>query len=548
VTISYEILRQVRNDKYIHWISNQGLVIKPTDLNVHYTNDAYLTTYERCFLKLIPNLRGSSQYSIELPLPASLYKLRKAKRYDNETYSSDCFLRDSYELPNIEVLNDWIVVLQSSLNCLYTPDSQQNLLIEAYFLQMIQAFFGENDNDNQLSQNIIDQINTLVNNSPLASPELTIIINTWYGILSESKSLAECEQSYTIALLIIHKLYGDPRGRGTLSVPWELFISWRLSILSRLQGRIHDAEYSEELFDASLLSLAENQVNAHCKTHYIYNEPFKAFQPSYNSANPNQKVDLSYLSAKKSLKNPTKNHPFTHWVNHLAYDENSVKIDTLNATLPKSSQMLKWMISYMPIFQPTGILWDTSALRDFFLSIMQSSFTNTTSVSSVSNYSMRVDKSFIGLDASQSQGIRSSISGQRSDKKERKFNPGGNLVQIFEKDPSTFNKKEISGTIYAWGQNDKGQTGTFIGNAEDLTGSFKKKTRIYYPKRVVLLKDTIIVSISCGHSHSIAITLDGQLLSWGDNSFSQLGLGPNTPNEISTPTIITGIKDVISVY
>jgi len=546
LSINYEILRQVRNDKYIHWISAQGLAIKPSDLNVFYINDAYLTTYERCFLKLIPNLRGSSSsQSIELPLPPSLYKLRKAKRYDNETFQTDCFLRESYELPNIEVLNDWIVALQSSLNCLYTPDSQQNLLIEAYYLQMVLAFFGEADSDNQLSQNIIDQINNLVNNSPLASPELTIIINTWYAILSESKSFSECEQSYTIALLILHKLYGDPRGRGTLAAPWELFITWRLSILARLQGRTHDAEYSEELFDASLLSLRENPVNIHCKSHYIYSEPFKAFQQN-SPGSPSPQVDLSYLSKQNPLrKTSISNHPFSHWTNHLIYDENSVKIDTLNATLQKSPQLLKWIINHMPIFQPTGILWDTSSLREFFLTIMQSSFTNTTSVSSVSNFSMKVDRSFIGLDVS--QGIRSSASGQRSDKKERKFNPGGNLVQIFEKDPSTFNKREISGTIYAWGQNDKGQTGTFVGNAEDLSSSFKKKTRIYFPKRLVLLKDTIIVSISCGHSHSIATTLDGQLLAWGDNSFSQLGLGPNVPQEISTPTIISGIKDVISV-
>jgi hypothetical protein len=36
-----------------------------------------------------------------------------------------------------------------------------------------------------------------------------------------------------MALMIIHKLYGDPRGRGNLSAPWELFITNRLSIITR---------------------------------------------------------------------------------------------------------------------------------------------------------------------------------------------------------------------------------------------------------------------------------------------------------------------------
>jgi len=160
---------------------------------------------------------------------------------------------------------------------------------------------------------------------------------------------------------------------------------------------------------------------------------------------------------------------------------------------------------------------------------------------------MRGDRSIIGgLDVS--QGIRSSTSGPRSDnKKERRFNPGGNLVQIFEKDASTLNKKEINGTIYSWGQNDKGQTGTFFGSLDDLGMSYKKKSRMYYPKRLVLLKDTIIISVACGHSHSMAITLNGQLLSWGDNKFSQLGLGPNAPSEVSVPALVTGIKDVSTV-
>lgn len=38
-----------------------------------------------------------------------------------------------------------------------------------------------------------------------------------------------------MALIILHKLYGDPRGRGVALVqPWELFITWRMSILCRL--------------------------------------------------------------------------------------------------------------------------------------------------------------------------------------------------------------------------------------------------------------------------------------------------------------------------
>jgi len=37
-----------------------------------------------------------------------------------------------------------------------------------------------------------------------------------------------------MALLSIHRLYGDPRGRGNQVLPWELFILWRIGIVARL--------------------------------------------------------------------------------------------------------------------------------------------------------------------------------------------------------------------------------------------------------------------------------------------------------------------------
>ena len=527
-------------------MSNQGTPLKLTDINVIYTNNCYLTTYERCYLlllKFLPSIQAPSQNSIELVLPASLYKLRKPSRYDNDlqSLSFDCVLREYYELPNIEVLNDWVVLLESVLNGLYTPDCHQNLLIEAYIIQMTLAFFGEADNDNQLSLSILERITAFANNSPVTSPELTIAIHTWYGILSESKLFVECEQSYAIALLVLHKLYGDPRGRGGNGTPWELFITWRLSILSRLQGKIHDAEYSEELYDATLITLRDNPMNVHLKSHYIYNDPFKAYE---SSASVHQQNELSHLSHKPNSKTlQASEHPFSYWTNHLVFDETSSKIDTINSTLQKTPQLLKWMISYLPTAQSTGTMWDTAYLKDFFISIMQSSFNNAMSASSVSSFSgdRGKDKSVLGLDVSMKG------SAMRYDRKDKRFNPGGNLVQIFEKDSSTFSKKDVNGTIYSWGQNDKGQVGTPICSIEDLNLGTKHRMRIYYPKRIMTLKDTIILSVTCGHLHSMAITLNGQLLAWGDNKWSQLGLGPKAPVEIYVPTLVTGIRDVINV-
>ena len=545
VCINYDILRQFRTDKYVNWIIKQSLVIKPSDMNILFANESYLTVAERCYMFLIKSLPPSHAHpstnsnSIELILPSSLYKIQRGGFGDHEPF--DCYLREYYELPHIEVLNDWIVLLESSLNTLYTPESHQNLLIEAYIIQMVLAFFGERDGENQLSLSILEKINALANNSPVTSPELTVAIHTWSGILSETKLFTQCEQSYAIALMALHKLNGDPRGRGGKGTPWELFISWRLSILFRLQGKSHDAEYSEEMYDATLLTLQDNPMNTHLKSHYIYDDPLRAY--TYSHSNSNQ-AEISHLVNKPNMRNlQAKAHPFPHWTNHLMFDETCSKIDTLNLTLQKTPQLLKWMLAYIPTSQPSsGILWDTENLRDFFLLVMQDSFNNT-SVSSVSNYSTERGRDRSSLDMS--QGMK--ISNLKVDKKERKLNLGGNFVRIFEKDTSTFNKKEINGTVYTWGQNEKGQMGTHPGNIEEIGITTKKKTRIFYPKRLITLKDTIIVSVACGSFHSMAITLNGQLLAWGDNRFSQLGLGSIAPAEVFTPTLVSNLIDVSKV-
>jgi len=81
-------------------------------------------------------------------------------------------------------------------------------------------------------------------------------------------------------------------------------------------------------------------------------------------------------------------------------------------------------------------------LREFYLAIMQNSFSNTTSVSSISGLSMD-GKNKEGPSTPKGSGIK-------FDKKKDRFQ-GGNLVQIFEKDSSTLNKKELNGVVYSWG-------------------------------------------------------------------------------------------------
>ena len=58
------------------------------------------------------------------------------------------------------------------------------------------------------------------------------------------------------ALIAGMQIYGDPRGRGNYTSPFNLFFSWKLSLLALADGKkLNDSELAEELFDSSLASL-----------------------------------------------------------------------------------------------------------------------------------------------------------------------------------------------------------------------------------------------------------------------------------------------------
>eukprot|EP01125_Pyxidicula_operculata_P008154 TRINITY_DN275_c0_g1_i10.p1 TRINITY_DN275_c0_g1~~TRINITY_DN275_c0_g1_i10.p1 ORF type:complete len:731 (+),score=199.22 TRINITY_DN275_c0_g1_i10:36-2228(+) len=70
-----------------------------------------------------------------------------------------------------------------------------------------------------------------------------------------------------------------------------------------------------------------------------------------------------------------------------------------------------------------------------------------------------------------------------------------------------------SGRVYAWGFNDKRQLGLgFRYNQER-------------PHLVKALKDVKIVKVSCGQQHTLALADDGKVYSWGLGIFGQLGHG-----------------------
>jgi hypothetical protein len=73
---------------------------------------------------------------------------------------------------------------------------------------------------------------------------------------------------------------------------------------------------------------------------------------------------------------------------------------------------------------------------------------------------------------------------------------------------------EESGIVYAWGDNGCGQIGNGSENEYQIA-----------PIEVNGFNNESVVMISCGNWHSMALTKNGRVYSWGDNRYGQLGIG-----------------------
>ncbi|XP_076669802.1 RCC1 and BTB domain-containing protein 1-like isoform X2 [Andrena cerasifolii] len=77
------------------------------------------------------------------------------------------------------------------------------------------------------------------------------------------------------------------------------------------------------------------------------------------------------------------------------------------------------------------------------------------------------------------------------------------------------------GEVYGWGSNTKGELGH---------GSYTNEIGVH---KVKIPTEVVIEKIACGQSHTLALSKEGVLYVWGDNTHGQLGLGHK--NMVSIP-------------
>jgi alpha-tubulin suppressor-like RCC1 family protein len=89
------------------------------------------------------------------------------------------------------------------------------------------------------------------------------------------------------------------------------------------------------------------------------------------------------------------------------------------------------------------------------------------------------------------------------------------------------------GNLYGWGYNSSGQVGS---------GAFSTQAT---PVKIIFPGDPQVVDVSCGFAHTLALTADGALYSWGRNDNGELGVpgeeNATTPIPVEIPGTITKI-------
>ncbi|CAO2603980.1 E3 ISG15--protein ligase Herc6 [Lemmus lemmus] len=88
------------------------------------------------------------------------------------------------------------------------------------------------------------------------------------------------------------------------------------------------------------------------------------------------------------------------------------------------------------------------------------------------------------------------------------------------------------GRVFAWGAGSEGQLG--IGECKEIN---------LMPTKIKALDGIRIIQVSCGHYHSLALSEDGQVFSWGSNSQGQLGLG-RTYSSQASPQRVKSLKGI----
>jgi hypothetical protein len=515
------------------------------------------------------------QFFNEILFPSALYKFKIQgnsnlrdhpfaidKRKITQEIDYATFLDSYYELPSLDILNDWILCLESLLKEFYSTQGSETVLLEAYIFQIFQYIFIENDIDQGIK--ILCKIRDLLYNCFSCPPEIVIMVETVSAILFENRNQQESEVNYIMAMIGLNTLYGDPRGRGNVGIPLGLLYAWKLELSAKAESRMHDSEFAQEIYDSILFSLngqtkkrlkknileenhrilnntnsKQSQIGSQNQNIAVDNILYmndismglenQGFGDKFESALGKEKLNTIYKYISQNFKtNELENIqvPFMHWSEQNTSPNQLVSFQENLVSSPIA--FYNWLIRHNLTMAQSSLLLNNKQIKDFI-------FTRTLANSP-------------NLNLSQTSNMTNLISNpsilSTPTSKERRNAIQGSLSQIFSKEAYGFSKSDLKGVLYIWGTDNYGQLGLSLSCPQEI---MYKAGKVRYPRLQIPLKDLVVKEIACGHRHSIAMTSYGVIYAWGCNESFQLGIGTHSPSIVKVPTVVQGIADVYRI-
>lgn len=423
--------------------------------------------------------KEEERQSLELILPADLYSI-----------PSGPLFKEKYRVVGSTVLQEvssWIEIL---LKDMISIDGEEAVIMEILIEYITHSFFNETDLNKQ--KEAMTKLDVMMNWSIQIPAEIVVAVFVWKAMIQERNVLAEAEQSYVTALMLMTKLYGDPRGRGNIGVPWQMLAAWKIGEIARQEERFLDAQAADEHFDSV----------------YIGTKQF------------NQQMSRMYKGKHSSLR-PDDNavkYPFEHWTM-----TSLIKHKSLELLDPDSiDDFCAWMIRTNLAHYQSGICWNSLYIKHL---IKNTSIFHFPSQNSFSNQV--------------TSGTSTPTS--HSHKESRRALQQSSLIQVLIPENGAISSKDMRGVVYVWGRDTSGQLGLAFQEMNEIGD----RIILYHPRLLTSLKNFIIREIAAGPEHCIAVTIEGKCYAWGNNSYNQLGISVDVPESVKYPMLLNTVENII---
>ena len=571
INISDSLAVSQKNNEEKNIIKNEN---NPPKFN-HILNDFIIQLPPNCY-KMKYNYENLEESSL------LINKLKKSKEY--QIYRN---FKIFYQISDKKIIDNWIesneIIFNNAISC---NGNIQHILFKLYIYQLIISFFIEKSIET--SNIILEKIKAIYKNGagyifPLND---LAILNIFEGLINEKNndlSEAEKESFYSKSLMLLLLNYGEPRGRNNDSHEILLLPIWK--IINKLYDKEKETviiDYFKELF-LSLEFIQENKsgenlVNKNIEENELFHESdnknnldkiLNNYYQKEASNDANLLLDSLNFDSNiiNKIKTKDKNKKQIETNNELLLNKN-LKINEYFLNHSVFNNLILNKISYNNYSYSSIDMFDSSNINIlnknenqfyskefilYFIKLIQNLLSFNEIIfgqkyinefisndllyplknSKNANISYKKNNIPYHLIKSKShKGLLIAKTDIKEKKENNKLNFKNNSEENIKKTNSSIYKifshflySELiqklsyklnapSGVIISFGNNSYYETG------------LDKNYKITSPHIIYKLKNEIINHIYAGWEHSIALTNDGEIYSFGHNQFSQCGL-PN---------------------